>query len=113
MQIIYPSDFKFRINKITDSEGTVLDPSSYPCLIFMLTDNFGGIHKCIYDPEGTETTGAKMVDNVLYITIENYKLKGKIKYKIGTKDPDESFNDGSWKWFGEWIEVPDTEIVYK
>lgn len=112
MQIIYPSDFKFKINSISDSQGTVIPPDSYPKLIFMISDNYGGIHKCIYDPSGEESTGAKIVDGILYITVENYKLKGKIKYKIGTVDPDASFNDGSWKWYGEWKEVPDTEILF-
>lgn len=112
MKIIFPSDFKIRINKITDADGTVLNPDEYPFLLFLVVDDFGGMHKCIWDPNGVKTYGAAMEDDVLYFTIENYKLKGKLRYKIGTQEPDASFEDGNWKWFGEFKSLGDTEIVY-
>lgn len=117
MQIVFPSDIKLKINSVRDSEGTVISPSNYPYLIFSFVDDFGGAYRCIYDPAGTNSSGAKLVDDVLYVTIEQYKLKGKLSFKVGTKEGDEAFNDGSWKWYGEFKPLLDAdgksvEIVY-
>lgn len=109
MKIVFPSDFKLRINKITDLDGSVIAPDEYPYMAFVFVDDFGGMHKCIYDPDGVKSTGTAMVDDVLYVTVEKYKLKGPLRYKIGTQEADETFNDGNWKWFGEFTSLLDSE----
>lgn len=98
MDIIFPSDIKIRITSIKDAEGNILQPSDI-FLIFHIKDNNGNDYFAISDPEGTETKNTKIEDGYLYVAIENYKLRGNLNWKIGTKVADSVFPDGYWQWF--------------
>ena len=101
MDIIHPSDIKIRITSIKDSEGNILTPNDI-FLIFLIRDKFDNEYVAIHDPSGVETKNTKVEDGVLYVAIENYKLRGEISWKIGTKIQDEVFPDGYWQWFDKY-----------
>ena len=102
IQIIYPSEIKIKIPVITDGEGNIVPVQDYPYMKFLFIDDYNCIYECIYDPEGTHSKGAKISDGTLYLTIESgYKLKGRLRYKIGVRISDDVFSDGEWEWFGE------------
>lgn len=112
MDIIFPSDFKIRVTSILDNQTPpveVLPDEIF--LIFKIADKSGGEYTAISDPEGDKSinTVINPNDGLLYITVEHYKLKGELYWKIGTKISDNDFKDGDWKWFGEYQPLTDGE----
>lgn len=102
IDIVFPSDFKIRINSIVDGEDTPIPFYEYPYLIFLITDNYGGAYKAIYSPVESERINVEVdTDNeIVYVIGENYLLKGNLKIKIGVAVDDIAFKDNKWNWFG-------------
>ena len=121
-EIIYPSEIKIRISNLTDADGNIIPIEEYPYMKFIFADQFNGQHICIYDPDGTDSVGTKIVttenpetgeiESYLYVTITDYKLKGELKYKVGIKIDDEAFSDGKWRWYGEFVSLG-VKVVFK
>lgn len=114
-QIVFPSDFKIRINSVVDQERQAIEEvEDYPYLIFIILDNYGGSYKAIYSPNESERLNVEIKEEeiegttkeVLYVDVENYSLKGSLKIKIGTAVDDTAFKDNKWNWYGAIKDLP-------
>lgn len=114
-QIVFPSDFKIRINSVVDQERQAIEEvEDYPYLIFIILDNYGGSYKAIYSPNESERLNVEIKEEeiegttkeVLYVDVENYSLKGNLKIKIGTAVDDMAFKDNKWNWYGKIQDLP-------
>ena len=114
-QIVFPSDFKIRINSLVDQERQAIEEvEAYPYLMFIILDNYGGSYKAIYSPNKSERLNVEIKDEkiegttkeVLYVDVENYSLKGNLKIKIGTAVDDTAFKDNKWNWYGTIKDLP-------
>lgn len=105
--IVYPSDFKIRIMSVKDEDGQDIPygSSDFPTrIVFIVMDNYGGSYKAIYDTDETkcvnihiENEGTSEVPEYhIHIIVENYKLKGKLKMKVGIAKNDAVFQDDKW-----------------
>ena len=112
MDIITPSDFKIRITRILDNNETPYEINPYDVyLIFKIVDKGGNEYIAISDPFGnnSKNTVINSEDGKLYVVVENYRLKGELSWKIGTKVPDSDFKDGEWRWFASYQPLLDNE----
>lgn len=114
-QIVFPSDFKIRINSVVDQERQAIEEvEDYPYLMFIILDNYGGSYKAIYSPNESERLNVEVKEEeiegttkeVLYVDVENYSLKGNLKIKIGTAVDDTAFKDNKWNWYGTIKDLP-------
>ena len=99
IDIVFPSDFKIRINSL-EGINSVIPFENYPFLQFLIIDNYGGSYKAIYNPiDHTKNINVKTDGTYLYVIVENYKLRGALKIKIGIAGTDSDFFDGKWNWY--------------
>lgn len=110
MKIQRPTDFLIKINEVKSSEGVVLNPLEV-YLLFVIRDKFGNEYRAVSDPNGTDTKNTSIVDGVLYVAVENYKLRGCIAMSVGIKTADEQFPDGYSTAFSTFKPLQGVEII--
>lgn len=109
MIINSPSDFKIRVNHIYDIHGNPIDISTVN-IFFKIKDNYGNTYEARYfcsDPSKNFNTYIQgdEGEEVLYVLVENYSLRGRLTWQIGTVVPDIMFPDGDWKTFNKYKDL--------
>lgn len=110
MRIQRPTDFLIKINEVKSSEGVVLNPLEV-YLLFVIRDKFGNEYRAVSDPSGVDTKNTTIVDGVLYIAVENYKLVGCLAMSVGIKTTDEQFPDGYCTAYSQYKPIAGVELI--
>lgn len=91
-----PTFFKIELgNDITDKSGNPIDLSSAG-LVFVFADNYSNTYKCIYNPFEPDQSQNIFYDENEGLTLifQNYKLRDRIKVKMGVITSDSAYNGG-------------------
>lgn len=98
-----PTYFKIELGKnITDKSGNPIDLSSAG-LLFIFTDNYANVYKCIHNPfdPGASLNTFYDENEGLTLLFQNYKLRDRIKLKMGVITLDSVYDEGESKaWDG-------------
>lgn len=112
MEIVSPSDFKLKITSITDTEGNSVSPSEV-YLKFIVSTRYGNPYECVWtkNPETSKNIEYDAENDILYLIVEDYELKGQVMLQVGTAIEDSAFKDGMWNWWAKAKPITNVIII--
>lgn len=107
-----PTYFKIELGKnITDKSGNPIDLSATG-LVFNFADNYGNFYKCVHNP--FDPSGSRNVyydeNSGITLLFQEYKLRDRIKVKMGVVTLDSVYDDGK---SNSWDECEQINLIIK